>query len=152
MSACFAFVWWNACEHRLDLGLYSHPKELWANGVRTHVHSTGKNPLYWKNSPQRSTKRTTLHQAGQRILPTTNDLFWPPDLYKPKQTTARMTNRSYLDKAVLVVTLSICIQWANYSVTLYNHPCHTLPHRQLDRLSLILNLKPFWKRKNKPQQ
>ena len=31
----------NACVHRLDLGLYSHPKEFWGNGVRTHVNSKG---------------------------------------------------------------------------------------------------------------
>ena len=32
--------------HRLDLGLYSHPKEFLGNGVRTHVNSKGKkNPL-----------------------------------------------------------------------------------------------------------
>ena len=28
--------------HRLELGLYSHPKEFWGNGVRTHVNSKGK--------------------------------------------------------------------------------------------------------------
>ena len=28
MSGSFESVWWNACVHRLDLGLYSHPKEL----------------------------------------------------------------------------------------------------------------------------
>ena len=28
--------------HRLDLGLYSHPKELRGNGVRTHVNSEKK--------------------------------------------------------------------------------------------------------------
>ena len=27
MSGSFESVRWNACEHRLDLGLYSHPKE-----------------------------------------------------------------------------------------------------------------------------
>ena len=30
-----------ACERRLDLGLYSHPKEFWEIGVRTHVNSKG---------------------------------------------------------------------------------------------------------------
>ena len=30
--------------HRLELGLYSHPKELWWNGVRAHVNSKGKIP------------------------------------------------------------------------------------------------------------
>ena len=39
--------------HRLDLGLYSHPKEFWGNGVITHVNSKGKNPLYQKKfSPE----------------------------------------------------------------------------------------------------
>ena len=32
----------HACVHRLDLSLYSHPKEFWGNGVRTHVNSKGK--------------------------------------------------------------------------------------------------------------
>ena len=32
---------WNARLHRLDLGLYSHPKELGGNGVRNHVNSKG---------------------------------------------------------------------------------------------------------------
>ena len=27
----FQSVRWNACVHRLDLGLYSHPKEFWGN-------------------------------------------------------------------------------------------------------------------------
>ena len=30
--------------HRLNLVLYSHPKEFWGNGVRTHVNSKGKIP------------------------------------------------------------------------------------------------------------
>ena len=35
-------VRWNTCVHRLDLRLYSHPKEFWGNGVRTHINSMGK--------------------------------------------------------------------------------------------------------------
>ena len=38
MSRSLEPVWWNACEHRLDLGLYSYPKEFFGNGVRTHVN------------------------------------------------------------------------------------------------------------------
>ena len=30
--------------HRLDLGLYSHPKEFWGNGVRNHINSKRKIP------------------------------------------------------------------------------------------------------------
>ena len=44
MSGYFESVRWNACVHRLDLGLYSHLKEFWRNGVRTHVNSKGKIP------------------------------------------------------------------------------------------------------------
>ena len=44
MSGSFESVRWNAYVHRLDLGLYFHPKEFWGNGVRTHVNSKGKIP------------------------------------------------------------------------------------------------------------
>ena len=44
MSGSFESVRWNACVHRLDLVLYSHPKEFWGNGVRTHANSKGKIP------------------------------------------------------------------------------------------------------------
>ena len=44
MSGPFESVRWNACVHRPDLGLHSHPKELWGNGVRTHAKSKGKIP------------------------------------------------------------------------------------------------------------
>ena len=44
MSGVFEFVRWNACVHRLDLGLYSYLKEYLGNGVRTHVNSKGKIP------------------------------------------------------------------------------------------------------------
>ena len=64
-SGSFESVWWKAYVHRLDLGLYSHPKEFWGNGVRTHVSSKGKIPSPRKDSPQRRIEPTTLHQAGQ---------------------------------------------------------------------------------------
>ena len=44
MSGSFESVRWNARVHRLDLGLYSHPKGFWGNGVKTHVNSKGKIP------------------------------------------------------------------------------------------------------------
>ena len=44
MSGYLQSVRWKACEHRLDLGLYSHPKDFLGNGVRTHVNSEGKIP------------------------------------------------------------------------------------------------------------
>ena len=73
MSLCDGM---NEC--RLDLGLYSHSKEFWGNGVRTHVKSKEKIPSTWKNSPQRRIKPTVLHQAGQQAQHTTNKLLRPP--------------------------------------------------------------------------
>ena len=57
----FESVRWNAYVHRQDLGLYSHPKEFWGNGVRTHVNSKGKSPLPEKFSPQED----RAHDAAQ---------------------------------------------------------------------------------------
>ena len=37
-------LWVHACVHRLDLVLYTHPKEFLRNGVRTHVNSKEKIP------------------------------------------------------------------------------------------------------------
>ena len=51
-TGSFRSVRWNACVHRLDLGLYSHPKEFWGNGVRTHVNPKGKIPSTWKILPR----------------------------------------------------------------------------------------------------
>ena len=45
MSGSFETVRWNACVHRIYLGLYSHPKAFGGNGVRTYVNSKWKIPL-----------------------------------------------------------------------------------------------------------
>ena len=88
-------VRWNACVHRLDLGLYFHPKEFWGNGVRTHVNFKGKIPSTrmilhrggwnpWRCIKQDSQPNTLPfsysgpHQAGQPAQHTTNQLFQPP--------------------------------------------------------------------------
>ena len=52
MSGSFASVRWNACVHRLNLSFYSHPKEFWRNGVRTHVNSEVKIPFTGKILPR----------------------------------------------------------------------------------------------------
>ena len=54
MSGSFESVPWNACIDRLDLGLYSHPKEILGNRARTHVR--GQNSSVgsaWARCPQR---------------------------------------------------------------------------------------------------
>ena len=73
MSGSFESVRWNACVHRLDLGLYSHPKGFWGKESEPMLTPKEKNPLYRKkNSSQRRTEPTTLHQAGLGAQHTTN--------------------------------------------------------------------------------
>ena len=51
--------------HRLDFGLYPHPKEFWGNGVRTHVDYKGKIP-----STRGSEKCRTHDTASRRTAST----------------------------------------------------------------------------------
>ena len=44
ISGSFESMRWNACVHRVDLSLYSHPKEFLGNEVRNHVSSKRKIP------------------------------------------------------------------------------------------------------------
>ena len=60
-SGSLESVRWNACVHRLDLGLYSHPS-FWGSGVWTHVNSKGKIPSTGK-FPQRRIELATLWTA-----------------------------------------------------------------------------------------
>ena len=69
-------VWWNACVQKLDLGLYSYPKEFWGNGVRTHVNSKGKNLLFWKLRGRSKPRRCLMQDSEPNTLPT--ELFRPP--------------------------------------------------------------------------
>ena len=85
MSGPFEPVRWNACVHRLDLGIYSLPKEVFGSGgggggrggVRTHVNSKRKIP----STENFSSEEDRTHDAASRsdsepnTLPT--ELFWP---------------------------------------------------------------------------
>ena len=72
-SGSFESVRWNACVRRLDLGLYSHPKEFLGDGVWTHVNSKEKIPSTRK-FPQRRIEPVTQWTASPD---TTNELFRP---------------------------------------------------------------------------
>ena len=56
---------WNACVHRLDLGLYSHPKVFWWNGVRNHVNSEGKIPSNGGSVSEGSNPRRCVTQDSE---------------------------------------------------------------------------------------
>ena len=72
MLGSFESVRLSACMHRLDLSLYSHPKEFGGTGIRTHVNSVSareKSPL---SEAQRRPEPTTLHHTGQQAQRTTD--------------------------------------------------------------------------------
>ena len=75
MLGSFESMQWNACVHRLDLGLYSHLKDLGGEWSRKPCLLQGKYPLYQKTFPQRMIEPMTLHQAGQQAQHTTSKLF-----------------------------------------------------------------------------
>ena len=64
MSGSFESMRWNACVHRLDLGLYSHPKELFGNGVRTHVNPKRKVPSIGGSEEGRTRDATSRRTAS----------------------------------------------------------------------------------------
>ena len=69
MAGSFESVRWNACVHRLDLGLYSYPNEILGNGVRTHVNSKEESllPEAW-----RKIEPAMLNHTGQQAQHTTD--------------------------------------------------------------------------------
>ena len=80
MSLSLESVRWNACVHSRDLGLYSHPKEFWGNGVRTHVNSKGKITSTGKKNLPRggSNPRRCITQDSE---PST----LPAELFRPQR-------------------------------------------------------------------
>ena len=67
MSGCFQSMQWNACVHRQDLGLYSHPKEFLGNRVRPMLTPREKSPLPKKFSPEED----GTHNAASSKQPST---------------------------------------------------------------------------------
>ena len=71
-SGFFGSMWWNACVHRLDLGLYSHPKEFLGEWSLNPCQLQGKNPLYRKISPEEDRIRDAVNSEPrhyQRAIP-----------------------------------------------------------------------------------
>ena len=75
----------NLCDgmhvHRQDLGLYSHPKEVLGNGVRTHVTPREISAVL---EAQRRIKPAPPHHAGQRANTLPTELFCPHS-HPPRQ-------------------------------------------------------------------
>ena len=80
ISGSFESMRWKACVHRLDLGLYSRPKEFEGNGVRTHVNSQGKIPSTGKILPRGASNPRRCTKDSEPNTPST-ELFRPPCLH-----------------------------------------------------------------------
>ena len=74
MLGFFESMQWNACVHRLDFGLSSHPKEL-GNGVRTLVHSKGKVP---STGGSEEVRTCNIVSASSELKTLSTELFQPP--------------------------------------------------------------------------
>ena len=75
MPGYFKSMQWNACVHRQDLGLYSHPEEIGGNGVRNHVFSKRKNPLYQRLKGGSNLQRCIMQDSESNTL--LMELSWP---------------------------------------------------------------------------
>ena len=72
------------CAHTGSLGLYSHPKEFWGNGVRTHVNfkekipSTAKKKFLFRGgpNPRRCIKQDSQSNAPAPKQHTTSHILW----------------------------------------------------------------------------
>ena len=69
MSGFWESVQWNACVHRLDRGLYCHPKSLWGMESEPMLSPRKKSPL---PEAQRKFEPATLHLTGQQAQHTTD--------------------------------------------------------------------------------
>ena len=69
MSGSFQSVPWNACVHRIDLSLYSHPKEFWGMESEPKLTPREKSPLM---EADRRVEPAQLRHTGQGTPHTTN--------------------------------------------------------------------------------
>ena len=98
MAGSFESMQWNACVHRLDISLYSHPKEIFWNGDRSHVNSKGKIPptrgpeedQTWNATSRRTVSQThyPTSYSGPKHVPICGTMYSPmsnPDAWKTTQ-------------------------------------------------------------------
>ena len=76
MSGSFESVQWNAyCVNRLDLSIYSHPKEFFREWSPSPCQLQGKNPLYWRFRGGSNPRTCIMQDSEHNALQT--ELFWP---------------------------------------------------------------------------
>ena len=91
----FESVQWHACVHWLDLGLYSHQKEVLGNAVRTHTNSKGKIPSTgsskdWTHDPTSHRTTSPIHY-GLSYLPPPTPPPPPQCIYRSEVLSPRST-------------------------------------------------------------
>ena len=69
MSGSSESMLWNACVHRLDLGLNSYPKEFLGMESEPMLTPREKSPVI---GTQRRVEPAMLHRAGQQVQHTTD--------------------------------------------------------------------------------
>ena len=74
-SGSFESVQWNACMHRLDLGLYSHPKEFLGEWSLTPCLTPREKSFLPENVPRGG---SNPRHCGQRAQALPTELFRPP--------------------------------------------------------------------------
>ena len=97
MSGTFESLQWNACVHRLDIGLYSYSKEFFENGVRTHVNSKGQIPFTSSSEEDRTHDTSSRRTVAQH----TSDLSYSSTATKRSNqlsTAAKRSNQFFLDE------------------------------------------------------
>ena len=104
-SGSFESVWWNACVHRLDLGLYSHPKEF-LGGMEFEPMLTPreKSPLP-KNSPEEDRTRDAVDSEPkhyQRAIPA------PASDFKTGSLVANLTSALCYRASNVIGLVSVC--------------------------------------------
>ena len=120
--------------HRLDLGLYSHPKKFLGNGVRSHVNSKGKSHL---PEAKGRAKPATQHQAGQQAQHTTDRAIPQPHTPLPHTPPSKHPSpaETYLSKWWLYSWVGILMRRSYRAVTAFNRPL-PLSHAMYESHSL----------------
>ena len=75
MSGFLESVQWNACVHRLDLGLYSHPRDFTGEWSQNPVLTPRGKPLYWKLRGGLNQRGCIMQDSEPNTLQT--ELFHP---------------------------------------------------------------------------
>ena len=119
MSGSFQSVRWNACVHRLDPGLYSHPKSCWGMKSEPMLTQGEKSSLPEKKV---SSEKDQTHDAAlsrtessthyQRAIPDPTDALNPNDSKSAYVVDTRLASVSY----VKYVRVS-CVEHVNHLPT-----------------------------------